>query len=183
MQCPQCQGYSLEPVEIETGLVASQCQKCQGTLLPLMNYRYWADQNASNDVENTAVEQGSACDITVEDSEQAKLCPKCSRFMTRYTIGEGSENKLELCSGCDEAWLDHGEWQLLKALDLQNKLPAIFTEAWQRNIRLKKQEASLKANYKERLGEEVFDKADEFKQWLEQQENRNEITQYLITKL
>lgn len=177
MQCPQCKGYSLEPYEIEAGLIASQCQKCEGTLLPLMNYRYWADQNPDIAPFDTSKP------ITAEDSEQAKLCPKCSRFMTRYTIGEGSENKLELCSGCDEAWLDHGEWQLLKTLDLQGKLPAIFTEAWQRNIRLKKQEASLKANYKERLGADVFDKADEFKQWLEQQENRNEITQYLVTRL
>ena len=40
MECPQCKGYHLEPRELEAGLIAGACPKCDGALLSLMNYRY-----------------------------------------------------------------------------------------------------------------------------------------------
>jgi len=52
-----------------------------------------------------------------------------------FEIGASSGNRIELCSRCDEAWLDKGEWRLLGIMDLQDQLPSIFTDAWQRNIR------------------------------------------------
>ena len=140
MECPQCKGYKLEPKEIETGLVAGSCPKCSGVLIPLMNYRYWIDQGIKVKIETS--------DIVTEDNNKAKQCPKCSRLMTKFAIGSDAENKIELCNNCDEAWLDKGEWQLLKLLDVHNKLPLIFTDAWQRNIRLKQQEKSLKTTMK-----------------------------------
>lgn len=176
MDCPQCKGYHLEPYEIEAGLVACRCPKCEGSLLPLMSYRYWIDHNPDISFENTEK-------LIVEDSGQAKLCPKCSKLMTKYKIGTDPENKIELCSSCDEAWLDAGEWQLLKSLDIHDKLPSIFTDAWQRNIRVKQQETSLKSHYKNQLGEEAFSRVDEFKQWLDGQSEKGDIVQYLTTKI
>jgi len=176
MNCPQCKGYQLEPCELEAGLIACQCTKCEGTLLPLMNYRYWVDRS-------TEVTDEEFNGVVTEDNTQAKLCPKCSRLMTKFSIGVEPANKIELCTGCDEAWLDSGEWKLLKTLDLHDRLPSIFTDAWQRNIRLKKQEESLKSNYQKRLGEPVFAKVDEFKQWLDAQEEKGEIIQYLSTRI
>lgn len=176
MDCPQCKGYKLEPYELEVGLLACRCSKCEGALLPLMNYRFWADHSAD------AVEVPDA-DTVTEDNTQAKQCPKCARLMTKFKVGFESENKIELCTGCDEAWLDSGEWKLLKALELHDKLPKIFTDAWQRNIRVRQQQESLKTSYQKRLGSEVFSKADEFKTWLDDQSGRSEILQYLTTKI
>lgn len=175
MDCPQCKGYRLEPYEIEAGLLASRCGKCSGTLLPLMNYRYWVDNNPDFKVDLST-------ELVAEDSDKAKICPKCSRMMTKFKIGMEPSNKLELCTSCDEAWLDHGEWQLLKTLDIHNQLPSIFTDAWQRNIRIKQQENKLQTHYQKEWGEETFEKVDNFKQWLNQQPTKSSIVQYLITK-
>jgi Zn-finger nucleic acid-binding protein len=174
MECPQCKGYQLEPRELETGLLAGACPKCDGALLSLMNYRYWADQNVE-------IEPVDSSDIVTEDSSKAKICPKCTRLMTKFQIGNESENRIELCTACDEAWLDKGEWRLLKQLDLQDKLPAVFTDAWQRNIRLQRQQQKLKQHYEEKLGAGDFKKLDEFKQWLDRHPEKIDIKQYLIT--
>ncbi|BFM18099.1 hypothetical protein R50073_42820 [Maricurvus nonylphenolicus] len=171
MDCPQCKGYRLEPKELEAGLLGAGCNKCEGVMLPLMNYRYWQDQNP---VVDNIFE-----DIVIEDSEQAKTCPKCSRFMSRFQVGVDTANRIDMCTGCDEAWLDKGEWQLLKQLDLHDRLPKIFTDAWQRNIRLKKQENTQKERFQELLGESDFSKVDDFKQWLDQHPEKHQIRLFL----
>ncbi len=174
MDCPTCKGYKLEPKEIEPNLIAGACSKCSGALLSLLNYRYWVDHLVDTEI-------NIADDLVVEESSQAKLCPKCSRLMTKFQIGSGSENRIDLCTGCDEAWLDKGEWQLLKMLDMHDKLPKVFTDAWQRNIRLQRQKESLKEHYETVLGCEDFEKAELFKQWLDKHPEKHHIKQYLIT--
>lgn len=173
MKCTQCKTVALEPNELEPGLIAAVCPQCQGALLSLMNYRFWADRNAG------AAEVAANVDDIVE-VESAHSCPKCSRLMTKYQIGSATSHKLDLCSACDEAWLDKGEWKLLKTLDLQGKLPKIFTDAWQRNIRKQRQEAALNERYEKLLGVDDFTKAHDFKTWLYQQPNRELIKQFLV---
>ena len=176
MDCPQCRGYQLKPFELEPGLVACQCPKCSGTLLPLMNYRYWAEQQPEPvPAEQTLTE--------VEDSQQVKLCPKCACLMSKFTIGVEAKNRLELCNHCYEAWLDDGEWQLLKQLGLTKELTTIFTDGWQRKIRQQQHEANLKERYKKILGEEDFARIDEFKQWLVNHPEEAQIRQYLLTQV
>ena len=180
MYCSNCKNTQLEPKELEPGLVAAICSSCRGALVPLMNYRFWVDSYATA----TATEAAeSANNIDVAESESAQSCPKCSRLMMKYQIGPQTTNKLDLCAACDEAWLDKGEWQLLKQLDLQGKLPKIFTDAWQRNVRKQRQEIALDDRYEKLLGEESFSKAKEFKAWLSQQSHKEEIKQYLISHL
>ena len=176
MICPQCKGYQLEPKELEPGLVAGVCPKCQGTLISLMNYRYWADQQGTR-------EQVATDTVITEDNHKAQVCPKCAKFMTKFHIGSQAQNRLDLCTSCDEAWLDKGEWPLLKQLDLADKLPKIFTDAWQRNIRLERQEKLHKQRYAALLGANDFAKLDEFKQWLDQHPEQGQIKQYLITSV
>lgn len=182
MNCPQCRGYQLEPKEIESGLVGAVCPKCEGALLSLMNYRFWNDRNAldvktiNSEVEVEEIHQEAV------DNSSALACPKCSRFMSKFNIGSSSSNRIDLCTGCDEAWLDKGEWRLLKQLDLHGKLPKIFTDAWQRNIRLKRQEQHLDDRYEALLGVDDFAKVTEFKQWLAQHSKATEIRHFLNVK-
>jgi len=183
MNCPQCKGYQLEPKELEPGLVAGSCSKCQGALVSLMNYRFWADQQGSTEecADGGAIQETEV--IEVEDNKKAKVCPKCAKLMTKFQIGGNSSNRLDLCTGCDETWLDSGEWKLLKQMYLADKLPKIFTDAWQRNIRLERQEKIHKSRYEKLLGEADFVKLDAFKQWLDQHPEKGQIKQYLITNL
>lgn len=177
MDCPQCKGYQLEPKEIEPGLIGGVCTKCEGALLALMNYRFWAD-GAQIFHEEAVGER----ELVTTDNAKAMACPKCSRFMTKFSVSGDADNRIDLCTGCDEAWLDKGEWRLLKQLDLHDQLPKIFTDAWQRNIRLKRQEQSLERRYEALLGPEDFAKVVEFKQWLVQQENASDIRHFLNVK-
>jgi Zn-finger nucleic acid-binding protein len=179
MKCTQCRGYELEPAELEPGLIAAACPKCEGALLSLLNYRFWMDQHP--DLERA--EEDREQKILIENTEeQAHCCPKCSRLMTKYTVANETKNKIDLCAGCDEAWLDKGEWNLLKQLDLQDKLPRIFTDAWQRNIRIEHRMQMQKQRYEKMWGEVDFAKVDEFKAWLDQHPERELMCHYLTTK-
>ncbi|WP_020407894.1 zf-TFIIB domain-containing protein [Hahella ganghwensis] len=173
MHCPQCTGYTLEPKLLDENLVAASCPKCEGALLPLLNYRHWVNQRDA-DVEKVDVE------VISEDVEHAKMCPKCSRLMTKFRIDLRTQNKLDLCTHCDEAWLDKGEWKLPKQLELAGQLPKIFTEEWQRELRRQQQINRVNQRYQNTLGEEDFEKVRLFKEWMEQHDNTAEIRQYLL---
>jgi len=69
---------------------------------------------------------------------------------------------------------------LLKQLELHQQLPKIFTDEWQRSLRQQGQLQLLKAKYAERLGEQDFDRVDQFKSWLETHPDKEQIKQYLI---
>ena len=178
MHCPQCKGYRLEPKQLENGLIAAGCSKCGGALLSLMNYRFWSENQPAATEEKVSLDTVGEL---AEGKEKAQVCPKCARIMTKFKIGLASANKLDLCTHCDEAWLDKGEWRLLKQLELHGKLPQIFTDAWQREIRIERMQNLVKQRYVDMIGEEDFEKIDAFKQWLNKHPDREEIKQYLIT--
>jgi len=173
MDCPQCKtGYPLEPRQLESGLFAAGCNGCGGALLSLINYRFWAETHETeSSMQKVSVE--------VEDNTSARICPKCSRLMTKFHIALDTANKIDLCVHCDETWLDKGEWRLLKQLDLHNKLPSIFTEAWQRNIRHQKQADSERVYFENILGTETFEKVNGFRQWLDNEAEKETILHYL----
>ena len=172
MDCPQCKGYRLEPRELEPGLIAVGCSRCEGVLVSLLNYRYWADCKRFSQSIQTE-------NVIAEDNDKAQLCPKCHRIMAKYLIGLESSNRIDLCANCDEAWLDSGEWSLLKSLDLQDKLPKIFTDAWQANIRKLRQTQQHRERYRKLLGDD-FKRVEEFKTWLETHVEVEKIKQFLL---
>ena len=105
MNCSQCKGYSLEPIELEPGLVAASCHKCEGVLLPLLNYQFWSSAQVK--------ELPTELDLDhIEDNKHAVICPKCARFMLKYRIDIDQANRLDVCANCGEIWLDKGEWEL-----------------------------------------------------------------------
>lgn len=178
MKCPACHGSDLEPKQLETGLIAGSCQQCDGALLSLINYRFWAQ---NSELSNEVNEESVSVDVPEATEEKAMVCPKCARLMTKFKIGLMTANQLDLCSHCDEAWLDQGEWRLLKQLELHGQLPKIFTESWQRNIRKERMYNLVKQRYVDMMGDEDFDRVEQFKQWLDQHQNREDIKQFLVT--
>ncbi len=173
MRCCSCKKSDLEPRELEHGLLAASCPECQGALLPLMNYRYWAEH--SHHITDTHTE-------LAEEAAGAKQCPKCSGMMTKYRIGVGTQNRLELCAHCDEVWLDAGEWDLVKTLNLHDKLSSVFTDAWQRNIRRQKEKASMHAHFSKIIGEQDFLRVEEFKEWMDEHPKHSDIKHFITTK-
>ena len=99
--------------------------------------------------------------------------------MTKYRVSSRHNNRLDLCGHCDEAWLDKGEWQLLKSLNLGEQMPLVFTEQWQRRVRKQASEDLRRQRFVSLVGEEAIQEADKVREWLKDQPQRTQILQYL----
>lgn len=182
MKCPKCKNIDLAPAKMEQGLSAMGCSQCQGMFVSLLYYRDWAERFA---VDVSVAEESSSETLTVDqdeinDTHTAMGCPKCSRIMTKYRVSSERDNRLDLCGNCDEAWLDKGEWSLLKSLSLATALPQVFTEQWQRQIRQQVTEDHRRQRYSDSLGENVVAEADKVREWLKDQPQRAQVLQYLM---
>ena len=96
----------------------------------------------------------------VQDTNAAITCPKCARLMTKYKMSGFVANRLDVCPGCDEAWLDGGEWELLKALELSRKMPLVFTNG---NAIFATIAEDTRRGIKKSDHDESLDKAEELK--------------------
>ena len=153
MKCPVCKTPELRPTMIEELLPAMGCEQCKGSLVGLLYYRHWAEHH--------------------------KRCPKCERIMTKYRLSGTVANRLDVCSICDEAWLDGGEWQLLEQLQLSDKLPAVFTDAWQRKIRTESSERMRQEILRRDIGAEDAGKVETIRTWLSGHPAKSMILTYL----
>ncbi len=174
MQCPNCSSYSLEPIKLQYGLSARRCGQCLGVLIDLLAYREWAEDYVSGETKNAPILSH------VEDNSKALLCPKCSKIMMKYRVDGSLDNKVDLCTACDEAWLDNGEWELLDALALQGKLNKIFTEPWQRHIREETAEKSFQMGFQETLGKNDYEKLSEIKNWIAGHPKKSDLIRFLL---
>ncbi len=176
MKCPKCKHVELRAARIESDLPAAGCPNCKGALVSLLYYRDWAERHANDPVD---IATNHAVVEEPEDTGTAMTCPKCARLMTKYKMSGFVANRLDVCPGCDEAWLDGGEWELLKALELSHKMPQVFTEAWQRTIRRQIAEDTRRGILRKAIGDEALKRSEEFKGWLKEQPRRNDILVFL----
>lgn len=175
MKCPHCQTSDLKPTMIEENLPAMGCSACHGSLVSLLYYRHWAEtQKAPGDESRQPREA-----VETVETTKAIMCPKCARLMTKYKLTGGVANRVDVCATCDEAWLDGGEWELLEALQLSLKMPAIFTEAWQRRIRHELTEETRRAILTRLVGNEGTARIEAFRTWLSGNEHKSHILTYL----
>lgn len=176
MKCPRCKDLELKATKLEDGLPVHGCESCGGSIVSLLYYRDWAERTINNHVET----QNPNIEIHEEsDAQEALTCPKCTRLMTKYSISGLIKNRVDLCASCDEAWIDGGEWELLKSLKLSKKIPAVFTDAWQRKVRKEVGENKLKERFTKIIGVEDMLKADEIRSWLNGHAKKTEILFYL----
>jgi Zn-finger nucleic acid-binding protein len=175
MKCPRCKTPDLKPTMIEEYLPAMACMDCQGSLVSLLYYRHWAE--TQKPTLEASPPNTSGVDAT--DTATALSCPKCGRFMMKYKMTGGVSNRLDVCSSCDEAWLDRGEWELLEALQLSHKMSSIFTDEWQRRIRREVTEETRRSVLERMIGAVGVAKVDEFRTWLTQTKHRSDIMAYL----
>jgi Zn-finger nucleic acid-binding protein len=159
---------------IEEYLPAMACGDCHGSLVSLLYYRHWAETVKPNSLPPAVASPTAPRDMTT-----ALLCPKCSRVMAKYKLLGSVDNRLDVCAGCDEAWLDGGEWELLEQLQLSHKMPAIFTDSWQRRIRQEKTEETRSSILKRTIGEVSAAKVEEFRAWLNGEKDKSTILTYL----
>ena len=175
MKCPHCHTTDLAPTMIEEYLPAMGCATCHGGLVSLLYYRHWAEQQKEP---STAPPKATAT-VETTDTTEAITCPKCSRVMMKYKISGGVANRVDVCSTCDDAWLDGGEWELLEALHLSHKVPAILTDAWQRRILRELTAETRRSVLTRMIGEEGTRRVEEFGAWLDTSAHKSHILTYL----
>jgi len=175
MKCPHCKTSDLKPTMIEEFLPAMGCDTCHGSLLSLLYYRHWAE------AQKAPASEPRSADAALEtpDTTAAITCPKCTRVMAKYKLSGRISNRVDVCSTCDEAWLDGGEWELLEALQLSHKMPTIFTDAWQRRIRREISEETRREVLTRMIGAEGAAKVEAFRAWLAKQAHKSHILTYL----
>jgi Zn-finger nucleic acid-binding protein len=176
MKCPRCKTPDLKPTLIEEYLPAMGCESCHGSLVSLLYYRHWAETQKLAAPADTAAEAGP---VATSDTIGAVICPKCARVMAKYKLTGTVANRVDVCSTCDEAWLDQGEWELLEALQLSRELPAILTEAWQRRIRREQSEGTRRDILTRMIGEEGTSRVEEFRAWLARNQHKSHVLAYL----
>lgn len=178
MKCPKCKTSDLHATKMEQGLPAMGCNDCQGISVSLLYYRDWTERYGDiTGIDSERSEEITASEL--ENTHSAMGCPKCSRIMTKYRVSSEYDNRLDLCASCDEAWLDKGEWSLLKSLNLGSKMPTVFTEQWQRQVRKSVSEDARRGRFADMLGEDIVEEADKVRQWLKDSPRRAQILLYL----
>jgi len=179
MKCPKCKTPDLRAARIENDLPAAGCTDCKGALVSLLYYRDWSEHHR-NDAETHNTQIAAISDVP--DTGNALMCPKCGRLMMKYKISGCVSNRLDVCPGCDEAWLDGGEWDLLKALELSHQMPKVFTDTWQRTIRKQLAENNRRSVLRKAIGDEALDEVERFKSWLKTSSHRGDILFYLYAE-
>lgn len=175
MKCPVCKNNELRPTMIEQLLPSMGCERCKGALVGLVYYRHWAENHRP--VHETSTR--SAVAELPTDTTNALRCPKCERIMTKYRLSGTVANRLDVCSSCDEAWLDGGEWELLEQLQLSDKLPSVFTDTWQRKLREESSERTRQDILRRSIGDEDARKVESLRMWLNQHPAKTTILTYL----
>ncbi len=97
----------------------------------------------------------------------------------KYKISGAVANRVDVCNTCDDAWLDGGEWELLEALHLSHKIPAILTDAWQRRIRRELTAETRRSILVRTVGEEGARRVEEFGEWLDGSGHKSHVLTYL----
>lgn len=169
--CPQCDHSVLVHTLLTENLAGYSCGKCLGTLVSLVSYRAWREQNAHDP---PAAAPPAEPDAVPPDSIGAKKCPKCRSVMLKYRISSEKANRLDYCPHCEEIWLDDGEWQLVESLVTAGDFARVFTQAWQYAVRTGVTSAMEEQRLRELLGGD-YDKFLEFARWLEGQPAKQEI--------
>lgn len=175
MKCPVCKTPELRPTMIEDLLPSMGCEQCKGSLVGLLYYRHWAE----NHKPHYETDAPATLSEVPADSTNALRCPKCERIMAKYRLSGTIANRLDLCTVCDEAWLDGGEWQLLEQLQLSDKLPAVFTDTWQRKLRKEGSERTRQEILRRTIGADDATKVESLRSWLNEHPAKSTILTYL----
>ena len=178
MTCPACKQQSFELRDMDTGLTASHCRACSGNWVSGVQYWEWLRAKGDNIPERPP----STPTPQVVDSPNAKTCPSCGRWLIKYKVGHGLAFQVEHCGGCDGLWLDHNEWDALKARNLHDDLQYICDSLWQRTVHRDETDALANARFAKSLGQD-FDNAREVREWITNHPNRAVLLAYLIDHL
>jgi Zn-finger nucleic acid-binding protein len=168
MNCPRCKSTTLVPEDLEPGLAGLKCRQCGGRWIEGSRYLGWVAAQGQQLAEKPPAE---GVELPVTESDKAKLCPECGRFLTRAKVGHAVGFHLERCANCGGIWTDANEWEVLKSRNLHDNLHFIFSGAWQ---------AEVMRQERKRLGDVDFTEVKRVRAWLDAHPKRAELYAVLL---
>lgn len=177
MKCPNCDSNNSESLKLDSNLEGIRCNNCDGIWIPSVNYFKYIEINKPDLSLLNPTDMQKV--FSEKDSETGKKCPDCGKQVVARKAGFGAEFKVDRCDHCFGIWLDKDEWDLLKTKNLNTAIYYMFTSTWEMKVR-SQTEFSLKLEaIKKRFDNEQSIKIVDFLEWLEQQENKNELISYI----
>jgi Zn-finger nucleic acid-binding protein len=176
MKCLLCENILLERTEIDDNLHAFTCKECGGIWIQAKAYWKWLK---SLDHPLPEKPESETAKLTVEERPQMKICIDCGHFLTRRKVGHGISFHIDRCQCCGGIWLDHNEWEILKSRNLHDDIHFIFGQEWQEDLQKEEREERYQQEVKSIIGDDVFAKVADFKDFLEKSPTKNIIMAYL----
>lgn len=179
MYCPCCQTSPLKRSRLDEFLSVHACEACEGQWISSYDYWHWLEWETDDEQiqSHTVFELSDRLEMV--DNTRATFCPECHHLMRRAKVGHGLEFYLDRCSHCGGIWFDKGEWAILKACNIHNKVHLVFSEPWQSKIRQAEFNRVLEETYRSALGDTDYTQALEIRTWLEQHPHRDYILSLL----
>jgi Zn-finger nucleic acid-binding protein len=175
MDCPVCKRPSLERTLLEAGLAAYRCAGCEGTWMPSDLYWEWRKRQ-SEDLPELPPAEG---DLDVQDTGEARLCPRCRHLLLPYRVGHGIPFTLDHCHQCNGVWCDRAEWEELRARNLHDNLHQMFSSPWQSRVRAEEHRMALEQIYSAKFGPEDYRELRRIKDWLYRHPQQMALLAYL----
>lgn len=173
MNCPLCKNHTMQGINLEPDLLGQSCDACGGVWISRSNYESWRSKQPHTITENPA-----PVSIQVSDTHKAKICPECRHLLLPYRVGHGLPFSIDYCGACGGVWLDHNEWDAIKAKNLHGDMHDMVSENWQTAVRQVELQETIEQTYKRQLGS-TYEKAAEVRAWLQKQQQKSLLLAYL----
>ncbi len=144
------------------------CSQGHGVFLPSDLYFDWRDRHEPRQVLDLSVVTGD-----VGDAKRAKLCPQDGRIMLRYRSGGDRGFWIDRCGTCGGVWFDGSEWEATVAAGLHERLPRVFSDAWERDAEEESAVAARRKRLADAVGPDDLARADAFWEWVSSHPQRH----------
>ena len=84
------------------------------------------------------------------------LCPQGHGILTRARVEADPPFYLEKCSECNGIWFDKDEWLKISENQCENNLLNLWSVAWRKEQRLKREQQEMQEVYEQSLGADLY---------------------------
>ena len=182
MNCPACVTTDLERRDGPIGPAIHCCPKCIGRWLVFDDHLQWLESlPPSSHATSANISSVHLAGVTVitEAPHKARLCPRCGKIISRYRFSPDHHCWLERCGSCAGIWFDRGEFEAVAAIVPLARIQHLFNDTHQHKVSSELAHRQHEQRCRAIVGDEAFDKAREFKAWIEQQPRRDVLMAYI----
>lgn len=175
MKCNACKTGRLVPSFLEAQFRCHTCDECGGNWILIEDYVSWKERNPTIEFKAGCIEE-----IVADDTREALLCPVTGGLMRKFRISKDIPHRMDYSARVGGVWLDKGEWELLVAEGLAGSLNAVLTEQWQQKLKLDSSRAALTQMYRNKFGDDDYERAKEVREWINNNSNSEELRRFIL---